>query len=158
MKEASCIEASLYRSEHCSNLAPLKKTNPTTKKQSIICSYKSINRASTYRSIYCSNKETYQEFPTKMVYLYSISCLRYTILAGNPHFIMRHHYTCRPSWSCDPNNMIINEHLKLYNWCCARVKHNPGIPVTSEQQRQDHSWYYSSYLSCINPLAFVFCC
>ena len=27
--------------------------------------------------------------PTRMVYLYYISCLRYTILVGNPRFIMK---------------------------------------------------------------------
>ena len=30
----------------------------------------------------------YQGFPTRMVYLYYISCLRYTILVGNPRFII----------------------------------------------------------------------
>ena len=29
----------------------------------------------------------YQGFPTRMVYLYYISCLRYTILAGNPQYM-----------------------------------------------------------------------
>ena len=29
-------------------------------------------------------KETNRGFPTRMVYLYYISCLRYTILVGNP--------------------------------------------------------------------------
>ena len=33
----------------------------------------------------CSSfRPTNQGFPTRMVYLYYISCLRYTILAGNP--------------------------------------------------------------------------
>ena len=31
----------------------------------------------------------FRGFPTRMVYLYYISCLRYTILAGNPQFIIQ---------------------------------------------------------------------
>ena len=33
---------------------------------------------------------TYQGFPTRMVYLYYISCLRYTILVGNPRYPSLH--------------------------------------------------------------------
>ena len=38
-------------------------------------------------------------FPTRMVYLYYISCLRYTILVGNPQYIMLeiHHSGREPS-------------------------------------------------------------
>ena len=34
-----------------------------------------------------SERSTFPGFPTTMVYLYYISCLRYTILAGNPSFL-----------------------------------------------------------------------
>ena len=32
---------------------------------------------------------TFRGFPTRMVYLYYISCLRYTILVGNPQFTLK---------------------------------------------------------------------
>ena len=32
--------------------------------------------------------DTYRGFPTRMVYLYYISCLRYTILVGNPRYAL----------------------------------------------------------------------
>ena len=33
-----------------------------------------------------SERVTFQEFPTRMVYIRYVSCLRYTILVGNPRF------------------------------------------------------------------------
>ena len=35
-------------------------------------------------------KSTYRGFPTRMVYLYYILCLRYTILVGNPRYAHCH--------------------------------------------------------------------
>ena len=35
----------------------------------------------------CEHGSTYRGFPTRMVYLYYILCLRYTILVGNPWYM-----------------------------------------------------------------------
>ena len=48
---------------------------------------KEIDRKKRRREMYeRTHRDSYAGFPTRMVYLYYIACLRYTILVGNPRY------------------------------------------------------------------------
>ena len=49
-----------------------------------------IQSCMTGAIVYSQLQVVYRGFPTRMVYLYSISCLRYTILVGNPVIDFQH--------------------------------------------------------------------
>ena len=53
----------------------------------------------------------YQGFPTRMVYLYYISCLRYTILVGNPRYSPNTHLVCSMRIMIHFRNVNISENI-----------------------------------------------
>ena len=59
----------------------------------VCCTYPSLSTVNKEKNLKISvllyewTREKHNRFPTRMVYLYYISCLRYTILVGNPGYI-----------------------------------------------------------------------
>ena len=71
----------LFRSEWHHSLVHLYRYD----RNSLVCLYRSDSQS--LLRWHRSNTLLYRGFPTRMVYLYYIWCLRYTIPAGNPRYL-----------------------------------------------------------------------
>ena len=91
----------------------------------------------------CIQLYTYWGFPTSMVYLYCISCVRYTILVGNPRYSCRYSY----SWMC------VGQH-RLKSHCC---NFSCKLCLSFEQSTFDYRAENWNYMSHTNMMITVCC-